>query len=152
MAADRRSAHAGSRLGAVSGWGYSIDPRRFLFSYLTAWLLVTSISVGALAWLMLQHLTGAIWSVALRRLMENLTRPLPWIAIGFLPIALNLKEVYPWADPSRLASDPELARKAVWLNPVFFNVRSAIYLVSWALLAGILGRQSGRQDPLVTPH
>ena len=133
-------------LGAVSGWGWSIDPRRSLFSYLTAWLLVTSISVGALAWLMLQHLTGATWSVVVRRLMENLTRPLPWIAIAFLPIALNLKGLYAWADPSRLASDPELARKAVWLNPDLFNIRAAIYLVCWALLAGILGRQSSRQD------
>jgi hypothetical protein len=132
--------------GAVSGWGWSLDARRFLFSYLTAWLFVTSISVGALAWLMLQHLTGATWSVVVRRLMENLTRPLPWIAIGFLPIALNLKEIYPWADPSRLASDPELARKSVWLNPNLFNIRAAIYLVCWALLAGILGRQSNRQD------
>lgn len=137
--------------GAVSGWGWSIDRRRFLFSYLTAWLLVTSISVGALAWLMLQHVSGATWSVSVRRLMENLTRPLPWIAIGFLPIALNLKVIYPWADPSRLASDPELTRKAVWLNPDFFNIRAAIYLVSWALLAAILGRQSRSQDRTADP-
>jgi hypothetical protein len=132
--------------GAISGWFWSIDPRRSLFSYLTAWLFVTSLSVGALAWLMLHHLTGAVWSVAVRRLLENLTRPLPWIAIGFLPIALNLKELYPWADLSRLASDPELARKAVWLNPSLFLVRGAFYLALWALLARILGRQSNRQD------
>jgi len=75
--------------GAISGWLWSIDPRRSVFSYLTAWLFVTSTSVGALAWLMLHHLTGAVWSVAVRRLLENLTRPLPWIAIGFLPIASN---------------------------------------------------------------
>jgi len=132
--------------GAVTGWLWSTDPRRSLFSYLTAWLFVTSISVGALAWLMLHHVTGAVWSVAIRRLLENLTRPLPLIAIGFLPIALNLEGLYAWADPSRLASDPELARKAVWLNPLLFIVRAAIYLAFWALIAGILGRQSNRQD------
>jgi hypothetical protein len=133
--------------GAISGWLWSIDPRRSVFSYLTAWLFVTSISVGALAWVMLHHLTGAVWSVAGRRLLENLTRPLLWIAIGFLPIASNLKELYPWADPSRLASDPELARKAVWLSPLLFLVRSGIYLALWALVAGILWRQSDLQDP-----
>jgi len=132
--------------GAVSGWWWSIDPRHSLFSYLTAWLFVTSLSVGALAWLMLHHLTGAVWSVAVRRLLENLTRPLFWIAIGFLPIALNLEGLYPWADPSRLASDPELARKAVLLKPLLFIVRAATYLVFWALLAWILGRWSNRQD------
>jgi hypothetical protein len=132
--------------GAISAWLWSIDPRHSLFSYLTAWSFVTSLSVGALAWLMLHHLTGAVWSVAIRRLLENLTRPLPWIALGFLPIALNLERLYAWADPSRLASDPELARKAVWLNPLLFIVRSAIYLAFWALLAGLLGRQSNRLD------
>ena len=100
---------------------------------------------------MLQHLTGAVWSVAVRRLLENLTHPLPLIAIGFLPIALNLEGLYAWADPSRLASDPELARKAVWLNPNLFIVRSAFYLAFWALLAGILARQSDRQDQTANP-
>jgi hypothetical protein len=131
--------------GAISWW-WSIDPRRSLFSYLTAWLFATSLSVGALAWLMLQHLTGAVWSVAVRRLLENLTRPLPWIAIGFLPVALNLERLYAWADPSRLASDPELARKAVWLNPPLVLGRAVFYLALWAVLAGLLGRQSMRQD------
>ena len=32
-------------------------------------------------WLMLQHLTRAVWSVVLRRVLENLTRPLPWLAL-----------------------------------------------------------------------
>jgi hypothetical protein len=104
------------------------------------------VSVGSLAWLMLHHLTGAVWSVVIRRLMENLARPLPWIAICFIPVALNLNRLYPWADPSRLADDPGLARKAIWLNPLLFDVRSAVYLASWALLAGILARRSIRQD------
>ena len=43
--------------GAVSWSRWASDPRRWLFSYLTALVFVTSISIGALAWLMLQHLT-----------------------------------------------------------------------------------------------
>jgi hypothetical protein len=132
--------------GAVSGDRWSIDPRRLAFSYLTSLIFVTSVSVGALAWVMLHHLTGAMWSVVVRRLLENLTRPLPWIAILFIPVALNLNRLYPWADPSRLSADPALARQAVWLNPLWFDVRSAVYLTSWAVLAGILARRSARQD------
>jgi len=124
----------------------SIDPRRLVFSYLTSLMFVTSVSVGALAWVMLHHLTGAVWSVVIRRLLENITRLLPWIAILFIPIALNLNRLYPWADPSRVAADPGLARKTVWLNPLLFNVRSAVYLVSWAVVAGLLARMSVRQD------
>jgi hypothetical protein len=102
--------------------------------------------VGSLAWVMLHHLTGAVWSVAIRRLLENLTRPLPWIAIGFFPIVLNLEGLYPWAVPARVASDTELARKAVWLNPSMFVERGAFYLIVWVLLSSILAERSNRQD------
>jgi hypothetical protein len=78
--------------------------------------------------------------------MENLTRPLALIAVLFLPLAMNLHLLYPWADPSRVSADPGLGRKAAWLNPMLFNVRSAVYLISWLLLAGILTRSSARQD------
>jgi hypothetical protein len=109
-------------------------------------LFLTSIGAGALGWLMLHHLTGAVWSVALRRLLENLTRPLVWISFFFIPVAMNLRLWYPWADWSRVSADPELARKTVWLNPLFFDIRMAVYLASWALLALILGRTSDHQD------
>jgi hypothetical protein len=131
-------------LASLTRW--SADPRRFAFSYLTALMFVTSLGVGSLAWLMIQHLTGAVWSVSLRRLLENLTRPLPWIALLFIPVALFVPRLYVWADATRLRADPELARKAVWLNPAFFEVRAALYLAAWAVIAGLLSRASTRQD------
>ena len=131
-------------VGSVSG-GWGNDPRRLAFSYLTGLMFVTTVSVGALAWLMLHHLTGAVWSVVIRRLMENLARPLPWIAMLFIPVALNLRRLYP--GPTRRGSPTTPAwRKAVWLNPLFFDVRSAVYLVAWSLIAGLLARSSVRQD------
>ena len=132
--------------GLVSATRWSEDPRRWLFSYLTALVFVITVSIGALAWLMLQHLTRAAWSVVIRRLLENLSWPLPWLALGFIPVALHLRQIYSWADPARVASDPALARKAAWLDPAFFNVRAAIYLAIWSLLAGVLSRISSRQD------
>jgi hypothetical protein len=137
--------------GVVSLSRWSHDPRHWLYSYLTAFVFVISVSVGALAWLMLQHLTRAVWSVAIRRLLENLTLPLPWLALGFLPVAASLPRIYSWADPSRVAADPALARKAAWLNPAFFNVRAAVYLAVWAVLAAILTRRSVGQDRTADP-
>ncbi len=98
--------------GALTWSRWASDPRRWLFSYLTALVFVITISIGAVAWLMLQHLTRAVWSVVIRRLLENLTRPLPLLAVGFVPIAVNLPRIYSWADASRVAADPALARKA----------------------------------------
>jgi hypothetical protein len=61
-------------------------------------------------------------------------------------VALNLGRLYAWADPAQVRADPELARKAVWLNPTFFDARAAIYLAAWAALAGLLARASTIQD------
>ena len=46
----------------------------------------------------------------------------------------------------KLQADPALARKAVWLNPTFFDARAAICVVLWAAMAGLLARASTRQD------
>ena len=60
--------------GLARATRWTTEPRRFAFAYLTAYTFVASIGVGSLAWLMIQHLVGAVWSVSLRRLLENLTR------------------------------------------------------------------------------
>jgi hypothetical protein len=137
--------------GGMAGDSPWFEPRRVAASYLTAIVFLASITVGALAWVMLHHLTGAVWSVVVRRLLENLTRPLLWIAVLFIPVVLNLEKIYPWADASRVAADPELARKSFWLNPTFFTVRSAIYFASWILVSGLLMNRSARQDHTADP-
>jgi hypothetical protein len=135
---------------SLSQW--SADPKRWLYAYLTAFVFATTIGIGALAWLMLQHLTRAVWSVVIRRILENLTRPLNWLVLGFVPIALHLSKIYAWADPARLSSDPALARKAAWLDPAFFNTRAGVYLASWAILSTLLVRISARQDHTADPR
>ena len=137
---------------AVSLTRWSADPKRWLYSYLAAFVFALTISIGALAWLMLQHLTRAAWSIVIRRILENLTRPIPWLVLGFIPIALNLPQIYEWAEPGRAASDPALARKAAWLDPTFFNIRSAVYLGTWAVLATLLVQISARQDQTADPR
>jgi hypothetical protein len=137
--------------GVVSGSRWPVDPRRFAFSYLTAAIFVISLAVGALAWLMLHHLTGAVWSVTLRRLMEDLTRPLLWIGLFFIPIAFSLSLLYPWADPTRVAHEAALAHRTSWLNPAFFIARSVFYFGCWAFLAATLARASMRHDRTSDP-
>jgi hypothetical protein len=140
----------GAAVLSLSRW--SVDPKRWLFSYLTAFAFVTTISLGALALLMFHHLTRAVWSVAIRRIGENLTRPIPWLALGFVPIALHLPMIYLWSDPARSSADPVIARKAAWLDPTFFSIRSAIYLATWAILGVLLWRLSARQDRTGDPR
>jgi len=48
--------------------GFSVDPARFHQSYLVAFLLAFSVVIGALFFVIVQHLTGAAWSKALPKL------------------------------------------------------------------------------------
>ena len=44
-----------------------INPRRFFQAYLVGWTFWTGISVGSLALLMLQNMTGGGWGFVIRR-------------------------------------------------------------------------------------
>ena len=56
--------------------GFFLDRAQFFHSYLFAFSFWAGISIGSLALLMLQHLTGGGWDV-IRRVLEASTRTLP---------------------------------------------------------------------------
>ncbi len=76
--------------------GYFADPSRFAFSYLFAFITFLTVSLGALFFVLLQHLTSASWSVTVRRTAENLTSALPLMALLFIPVLLSAHALYPW--------------------------------------------------------
>jgi hypothetical protein len=125
--------------------GYGLDPRQAMFSYLAAWVFMTSVAVGALFWIAIAHATNATWMVVLRRRAEDLTSALPLLAILFLPVLLELGSLYPWARPES-AWDEELRRavvpKEAYLNAPFFVGRAIVYLASWIVVAEVLRRLS----------
>jgi hypothetical protein len=106
------------RIGAHSGWvhawkvaavvsavgcvgmavGYSGDHRRFAFSYLFAFMTALTVCLGGLFFVMIQHITGASWSVAVRRIPEFLASAMPLFAILVVPILLNVHTLYPWSN------------------------------------------------------
>ncbi len=117
-------------------------------AYLIGYAAVLSIVLGALGMVMIAHLTGATWFVVLRRRAEAVVAVLPWFLLLFIPVVLLARDLYPWADPERLAPanrDFVEARAALFTIP-FFAVRSGIYLASWWVIGGLLRRASLRQD------
>lgn len=133
-------------LGAVAAEFFLVDRRQALFSYMAAFGWGASLALGALTLVMIGRMTGASWFVAIRRPMEALAATLPLFALLFLPIALEVKTIYPWA--LGVARDPHAAklleRKKEWLQPAFFEGRAAFYLVAWSVLAGLLWRWTTR--------
>ena len=66
--------------------GYFIDHSQFFFSYLTAYMFWMTMTLGALFFTLLHHLTSADWSIVLRRILETVMMTLPVMAILFIPI------------------------------------------------------------------
>jgi hypothetical protein len=136
-------------LAGVVGWGLT-EPsrlRRSAYAVLLAYLWALSVAVGALVWLALGHLVGARWQLALRRLVEILTAPLPRLAVVgtvLMGSVLLGSPLISWAVPG--VDRPEFAARNSYLAPWAFTLRSVAYLVLWVLLARYFVTRSRQQD------
>jgi hypothetical protein len=121
---------------AVAAWtrGWA-----FLSSYLFAYLLGLGLSLGSMALLMFHRLVGGAWGVAIRRLLESAMRTLPLMVILFLPIALGVRDFYPWAGSASLGPK-------AYLNLPFFLARAAGYFALWGMIAWLLTRWFDREE------
>lgn len=134
--------------GFALGWG---EGARFLSAYLVAWFSWVTVAVGGLFFVLLHHITRAGWSVVVRRISEHVAATLPLFALLFLPIAVGAARLYPWMAPAA-AEDELVAGKLGYLNPGFFYVRSALYLLIWAGLAWWYRKSSLEQDASGDPR
>jgi len=123
--------------------GAIFRPAMFLQSYLFAYLFTLGLSLGSMAILMLQYLTGGDWGVVIRRVLESAMRTLPWLAAGFLPVALGVRALYVWARP---AAAEALDFRTEYLNVPFFVARAVFYFAVWLVMAHLLDRWSREQD------
>ncbi len=137
--------------GILSLIGLVASPKEFAFSWLVSFMFFLTLSLGALMFVFIHHLSDAGWSVATRRVNEHLASLLfPWLAVLFLPIGIlatafpHTTELYHWM--SLPSTDPSVAVK--W--PVFtipgFWITSAIFFAIWWLMTGRINYWSLRQD------
>ncbi|HID38061.1 MAG TPA: hypothetical protein EYP36_00905 [Calditrichaeota bacterium] len=130
----------------ISVAGYFFDSQQFFASYLVAYLFWVSITLGALFFVMLFHLTGTAWGIVLRRIIEAVMMTIPLMAIMFIPIILGMHDLYHWSHADAVAADPILQKKAGYLNVTFFVIRSAVYFGLWYLIARKLYKTSLAMD------
>jgi hypothetical protein len=145
----QRRAFAGGAAGLIASLiGALVSPTQFFHSYLFAFLFWNGIALGCLSLLMIQHLTGGRWGLAIRRLLEAGTRTVPILVLLFLPVVVGLKRIYPWAGSEQ--SDATIRHaieiKHAYLNVPFFLGRAAFYFAVWFLLAYFLNRVSLETD------
>ncbi len=131
---------------AASAGLYTTDPKRFFFSYLTAFIFFLTISLGSLFFITIQHLVRSGWSVAVRRIPEHLMKNVGLMALLFIPILFGLHHLYEWTHVAEVAKDHLLLKKSPYLNIPFFLVRVAFYFGVWFLLARKYFNNSVKQD------
>ena len=131
---------------------FFVDAKRTWFAFLNAQLFVLFISLGALFFIAVQHITKAGWSVNIRRLMEAF----PVYILVALPFALALlfsgDSLYSWFNPETVAKDYLLKHKAPYLNLSFFLIRLLICFAVWIFFSWKLLSFSSKQDQTGEPE
>ncbi len=118
-------------------------------TWLWGFAFVWTVVMGSLFFVTLQHATGSIWSVSIRRIAEFLAEPTWLIALFFLPLLilslLPSVPIYSWMDnPDELAH----STKSAYLNKPFFIVRALLYFALWIGCGRWFITKSFQQDDL----
>jgi hypothetical protein len=130
-------------LGYLKGWPL------FLRSWLVAFLFWLGLTTGSLCLLMLQYTSGGNWGRVGRRFWEAAAGNLPWMLLAWLPIAIWMSHLYPWAAWPHDEAVARLGESKVrlYLNSVGFWVRGIAYFAGWmGLYYLVLMRWSKREE------
>lgn len=142
-------------LALVLGVNADDGMKHFWHSYLLAAAFYTSLALGGLIFVALQHITRAGWSVVIRRLAEIFASTIPVCGLMFFPILANVLlgqgSLYIWNDHETASADELILSKAPYLNGVFFVARSVFYFVVWTVLSRRFLQLSLLQDIEGTP-
>src|SRR6516162_9337764 len=121
--------------------GLFMQSEQAMRGYLIGYMLWLGLSLGCLALLMVQHLSGGLWGLSIRRILEAATRGLPLMLVLWIPLVLGRHYLYHWMDGEGISQN-----NSWYLNMPFWWLRQAIYFVAWLGLMFILNKRSALQD------
>ncbi|MDP9148498.1 MAG: hypothetical protein M3O36_00940 [Myxococcota bacterium] len=81
---------------AIAAYGYKVDPARFAFAYLFAFLVPLTLALGSLFFVIVLYVTKAAWGVTVRRVAELFMRPMALFAVLVIPLVLLIHLLFPW--------------------------------------------------------
>lgn len=143
MTSRLRAYAPGAVLLAIALPAWALDRTLFWAAYLAAWWFCTGVALGASANVWIHNLTEGEWGEAIRGPSLALARAMPLLALLFVPLLFAMDDVWPWAaDAARgtarwHAETSSPGMKSAWLSPLFFVVRSLVYLAIWVALEGL---------------
>ncbi|VAX25151.1 Putative uncharacterized protein TTHA1760 [hydrothermal vent metagenome] len=125
---------------------YMSDPVRSAFNNVILLEFLTSVGLGALFFVALEHLVGAVWSTPFRRVFEILSALLLILPLVALPVYFHAHDIFHWTHTDIVAADDILSQKSSYLNMTFFTIRIIIYFAIWIIFYWVLIRNSNKQD------
>ena len=133
--------------------GAITSPEKFYHAYLFSYLLVLGMTLGSLGLLMLQHLTGGIWGIVIRRPLEAASRNIWLVLIMFIPVVLGMKYLYSgiggeygWLNSPKTGEHALTAWQQGYLTTSGYLIRAVLYFVIWSLLVFLFNAWSKQQD------
>jgi hypothetical protein len=137
----------------VAIFGAMKSPADFYHSYIFSYMLILGLTVGSLGLLMLQHLTGGIWGMVIRRPLEAASRNLWLMLILFLPIVMGMKYLYSgndnetgWLNAPKEGEHALTSWQQGYLTQGGFLTRAVIYFAIWIGLMVVFNNWSKQQD------
>jgi hypothetical protein len=137
----------------VAIFGAMKSPADFYHSYIFSYMLILGLTVGSLGLLMLQHLTGGIWGMVIRRPLEAASRNLWLMLILFAPIVMGMKYLYSgnesetgWLNAPKEGEHALTSWQQGYLTPGGFLARAGIYFAIWIVLMVVFNNWSKKQD------
>lgn len=132
-------------------------------SWLMGFMLCWGFSLGGMALLMVQYLSGGKWGLLLRRPLEAMSRTLWLPALMFLPVGIFMKKLYLWArysDPAQAAAQHLITReqahaiawKHAMLSPASVWIQSIVCFAIWFFFMLTLNRWSAQRDRDPNPN
>ncbi len=79
-------------VGAAAG--YARDPVRFAYAWLFGFLVAVTFALGAIFWVIIQHLSSAGWSVTVRRTAECFAAATPILVVLIIPVVLTSNTLF----------------------------------------------------------
>jgi hypothetical protein len=133
--------------GGALGWAcLQGDMTLAWSSYLIGVFFALGLGAFGLAWLAMLYLSGADWSVTMRRIPEAMTS---WLLPGGVlaaVVGLGAPVLYQWSHAEVVAGDELLQHKAPFLNQTMFYGLVGVSILLWVVFAGLLVGASRRQD------
>ncbi len=121
-------------------------------AYLWGWIFWATVTLGCLGLTMLHHTIRGSWGLSVLRMLEAGGGVVALVVLGvlFIPIAMNLPVLFPWASPEH-AHDHIVHAKAWYLNTQFFLLRQVLYFAIWIFFAYKARASSLAQDESLDP-